>query len=49
MDVDLKKYFHDLDIIQLLSDIQWDFTVCLNGYIGLNLSENAESLKLANN
>ena len=31
-DVDLIKtriFFHDLDILHLLSDIQWDFTVCL--------------------
>ena len=38
VDMIIKKYFYDLDIIQVLNDIQWDFTVGFNESIGLNLS-----------
>ena len=33
-----KNYFDELDIVQLLRDIQWDFKVCFKGLIRLNLS-----------
>ena len=29
--VDVYLISQDLDIVQLLSDIQWDFTMCFNG------------------
>ena len=29
--VDVDVMSQDLDIIQFLSDIQWNFTLCLNG------------------
>ena len=42
----MKGYLTQLTVyVQgLLRDIQWDFTVCFNGYIGLDLSRNCSIL-----